>query len=83
MRLGRNQVSLLYSLDDHKGWRDHFSTGWVWDSHGGTRRMLDRLHDLGLVCRFRRADETFTRYEISPKGKRELIARSQTANKRH
>lgn len=46
-RLGRVQQAVLKALERHKFW--HEDCGWVWDSVGGTKRVLESLVNRGIV----------------------------------
>jgi DNA-binding MarR family transcriptional regulator len=45
--LGATQQSVLRALKEHGGWGP--LCGWIWDTQGGTKRVLDSLVKRGLV----------------------------------
>jgi hypothetical protein len=47
--LGKKQQSVLEALKRHKGWS--YGCGWVWDSQGGTLRIMERLVARGDVIK--------------------------------
>jgi hypothetical protein len=63
-RVGKTEGKLMDSLQEHGGWRR--GCGWIWDTHKGTERRLNRLVEKGFVqC-------TGGFYTIAPKGEKWL-----------
>jgi hypothetical protein len=59
--IGKNQKSVLESLQQHGYW--HAGCGWVWDTTRGTERLLNSLVRRGLVHVVQRT--TWNGYEIN------------------
>ena len=47
--LGKTQQSVYCCLRGHKQWSR--GCGWLWDTHGGTAKILDSLVRRGLVTK--------------------------------
>lgn len=47
-KLGHVQEKVLKCLRSHKRWHPH--CGWVWSSEQGTKKIMDRLVQLGHAC---------------------------------
>lgn len=67
-KLGVAQLGCLENLGKGWTWRYGWRNGWVWDTAGGTKRILDRLVASGLaVC-------VNGEYSISESGKNQLAS---------
>lgn len=66
--LGKTQVSVLESLNRHGNHEWFHGCGWVWNTLGGTERLLNSLVKRGLVERIERkytkSDATFTVWRL-------------------
>jgi DNA-binding PadR family transcriptional regulator len=65
-KLGKRQTACLRSLRDN----GPYPGGWVYGSHGATRRILDSLAKRGLVDRL--IGGTLYRYTINDAGRKVL-----------
>ncbi len=71
-QLGNIQRDVLGSLVRHKGYW-YANCGWYWDTHSGTKRIMESLLKRGLVEKFTDAprSEQYPMYTITQVGRKE------------
>lgn len=68
MKLGTNQAGMIWAMNDHNGWNPNARPGWIWNTPGGTQKIVDSLVKRGLV----EYDNDLGRYMLTETGKSEV-----------